>query len=79
MATVLHTVKARLYKNLLTPDPDDYSIRANSERTLGVRNICESAVSRGSADVPASAMEHAVNLFFKEMGYQLCDGFSVNT
>jgi hypothetical protein len=24
-------------------------------------------------------MEHVVNLFFKEMGYQLCDGFSVNT
>jgi hypothetical protein len=24
-------------------------------------------------------MEHAVNLFHREMGYQLCDGFSVNT
>jgi hypothetical protein len=24
-------------------------------------------------------MEHAVNLFLSEMGYQLCDGFSVNT
>jgi hypothetical protein len=24
-------------------------------------------------------MEHGVNLFFKEMGYQLCDGFSINT
>jgi hypothetical protein len=24
-------------------------------------------------------MEHAANLFFKEMGYRLCDGFGVNT
>jgi hypothetical protein len=24
-------------------------------------------------------MEHATDLFLKEMGYQLCDGFSVNT
>ncbi|MDR1222626.1 MAG: DUF4469 domain-containing protein [Tannerella sp.] len=79
MATVLHTIKARLYRNLLTPDPDDYLIRANSERTLNVPNICESAVSRGGADIPAPVMEHAVNLFLDEMGYQLCDGFSINT
>jgi hypothetical protein len=79
MATVLHTIKAWLYKNLLTSDPDDYLIRVNSERTLNVRNICESAVSRGGADISAPAMEHAANLFLKEIGYQLCDGFSVNT
>jgi hypothetical protein len=75
----MHTIKARLYENLFTPDPDDFSIRTISERTLNVRNICEAAASRGGADVSAPAMEHSVNLFFKEMGYQLCDGFSVNT
>jgi hypothetical protein len=75
---VLHRLKAWLYKNLLTPDPNDYAIRVVSERTLGIREICESAVARGGADVSAAAMEHAVNLFLKEMGYQLCDGFSVN-
>ncbi|WP_312903224.1 DUF4469 domain-containing protein, partial [Chryseobacterium taichungense] len=37
------------------------------------------AASRGGADVSASAMEHATELFLKEMAYQLCDGFSVNT
>ncbi|MDR1224080.1 MAG: DUF4469 domain-containing protein [Tannerella sp.] len=79
MANTLHTIKAGLHKNPLTPDPDDFSIRANSERTLGIRDICESASSRGGADVSASAMEHATDLFLKEMGYQLCDGFSVNT
>jgi hypothetical protein len=61
------------------PNPDDYSIRTNPERALGVRDICESAASSGGADISVSAMEHAVNLFLKEMGYQLCDGFSVNT
>ncbi|MDR1097474.1 MAG: hypothetical protein LBL57_05015, partial [Tannerella sp.] len=79
MAKVSHTVKARLYKNLLTPDPDDLSIRTNPERTLSTRDICESAASRGGADISALAMEHATNLFLNEMGYQLCDGFSVNT
>jgi hypothetical protein len=76
---ILHKIKAWLYKNLLTPDPDDYVIRVVSERTLNVRDICNSAVSRGGADIPAAAMEHAAILFLGEMGYQLCDGFSVNT
>jgi hypothetical protein len=64
---------------MLTPDPDDYVIRAETERTLGVRPICDAAVTQGDADISASAMEHAVTLFFKEMRHQLCDGFSVNT
>ncbi|MDR0698166.1 MAG: DUF4469 domain-containing protein [Tannerella sp.] len=76
---ILHKIKAWLYKNLLTPDPDDYVIRVMSERTLNVHEICTSSVSRGGADISAAAMEHAVNLFLEEMGYQLCDGFSVNT
>jgi hypothetical protein len=76
---ILHTIKAWLYENLLTPDPNDFHIRPIAERTLSVKEICEAAYSRGSADIHADAMEHAVNLFLKEMGYQLCDGYSVNT
>jgi hypothetical protein len=79
MAT-LHKIRAYLYDNALTKDtPDDFVARVSSERSLNVNDICESAVSRGGADMPAPSMEHAVNLFFKEMGYRLCDGFSVNT
>jgi hypothetical protein len=77
--SILHRIRAFLYRNELTPDRDDYVIRPIAERTLGVKDICESAVSRGGADISASAMEHAVNLFSGEMGYLLCDGFSVNT
>jgi hypothetical protein len=79
MAKILHRIKAWLYKNLLTSDPDDYVIRPVSERSLDVHEICTSATSRGGADISAAAMEHAANLFLAEMGYQLCDGFSVNT
>ncbi|MDR2653651.1 MAG: DUF4469 domain-containing protein [Prevotellaceae bacterium] len=80
MATTLHKIKAWLYDNLLTQDnPNDYVARVNAERSLNISDICESAVARGGADISAAAMEHAVNLFLKEMGYRLCDGFSVNT
>lgn len=77
---ILHKIKAYLYENLLTKDnPNDYIARTVSERSLSVKDICQAAVSRGGADVTAATMEHATELFLKEMAYQLCDGFSVNT
>ncbi len=79
MSTILHRIKAYLYDNALTEDPNDFSARVNAERSLSIKNICEMAVNRGGADVSAAAMEHSVSLFLKEMGYQLCDGYSVNT
>jgi hypothetical protein len=79
MANNLHRVKAYLYDNLLTEDPNEFTARVSSERTLNVADVCNSAVTRGGASVSAADMEHNVNLFCKEMTYQLCDGFSVNT
>ena len=77
---ILHKIKAYLYENLLTKDnPNDYIARTVSERSLSVKQICEAAVNRGGADVSAPAMEHATELFLKEMAYQLCDGYSINT
>ena len=79
MANILHRIKAILFPNWLTDDPNDYSARVVSERSLSVSEICSTAVNRGGAATTAEAMEHNVNLFLKEMAYQLCDGFSVNT
>ncbi|MDR2125283.1 MAG: DUF4469 domain-containing protein [Prevotellaceae bacterium] len=80
MAAILHNIKAWLYDNVLTQDnPNDYIARVNSERSLNIEDICESASTRGGADISSAAMEHAVNLFLKEMSYRLCDGFSINT
>ena len=79
MSKTRHTIKAYLYDNLLTPDPNDFTARVSSERSLTVADICHSAATRGGADVSDAAMSHAVELFLKEMAYRLCDGFAVNT
>jgi len=79
MATILHRVKAYLYDNPLTEKADDYTARVSAERSLTIEQICESAASRGGADISSSAMQHGVSTFLKEMAYQLCDGYSVNT
>ena len=44
---VLHTIKAWLYDNVLTENQNDYAARVSAERTLSVRDICESAAARG--------------------------------
>jgi hypothetical protein len=75
----LHRIKAYLYKNALTQeDANDYIARVSSENSLNVKQIAESAVARGGADISAASMEHAVTLWLKEMAYRLCDGFSIN-
>jgi len=79
MTAILHQIKASLYENGLTENPNDYIAKVSSERTLNISEICQAAVSRGGADTTPQAMEHNFKLFMKEMGYQLCDGYSVNT
>jgi hypothetical protein len=78
-SNLLHRIKAILYPNLLTEDPNDFCAKVISERTIGVSEICESAVTRGNAPTSAEAMKINVELFFKEMEYQLKDGYSINT
>ena len=74
-----HKMKGWLYDNVLTENPNDFILRIASEASLNVDDISQSAVKRGGADISAAAMTHAVNLWLEEMGYRLCDGFSVNT
>ena len=69
-----------MYDNVLTKDnPNDFVGRTVNECSLNVKQICEIAVSRGGTDISAATMQHATDLFLKEMAYQLYDGYSVNT
>jgi len=79
METIRHRVKAYLYINPLTNRSGDYMARVNSERSVNIDEVCESAVSRGGADISPDIMRYGVKLFLKEMAYLLCDGYSVNT
>jgi nucleoid DNA-binding protein len=76
---VFHKIKAQLYDNVLTENTNDFIARVMSEKSLFVADVARSAQNRGGASISAEDMEHAVNLFLKEMCYCLCDGFSINT
>lgn len=80
MTNVLHRIKAYLYKNKFTENPDEYTARVVTERLLNVKDVCQSAVTRGGANnISSYTMQYAVDLFLKEMVYRLCDGYAVNT
>lgn len=76
---ILHSIKIKLYPSHLTNNDNDFLARVDPERTLCTRDVCVAAVTRGGADATPEVMEKNVNDFLKEMAYQLCNGFSVNT
>jgi hypothetical protein len=54
MNAILHRIKAWLFLNALTTEnPNDFTARVSSEKSLNVRRVCEAAVERGGADVSA--------------------------
>lgn len=78
--TLRHKIKAYLHDNLLTVEnTNDMIARVLSERSLDIKEICESATGRGGANISTEAMQYATELFLKEMTYLLCDGYSINT
>lgn len=78
MASILHRIKAYLYKNVFAEKVDNYTARVATERLLKMQDVCQSAVKRGGAGVSPVAMEYMVGLYLKEMTYCLCDGYAVD-
>ena len=74
-----HKIRAELYDNVLTEDPNDFAARVIADKPLNTRDVCNYAAQRGGADVSAKAMNHAVDLFLDELVYLACNGFTVST
>jgi 5-enolpyruvylshikimate-3-phosphate synthase len=79
MNAILHRIKAWLFPKTLTKeDPNDYSARVGSEKSLNVRQVCEAAVARGGTDISAAVLTQTVESILKAMAHQLRAGHSVN-
>jgi len=75
----MHRLEAVLYPNHLTGQENTYFARNTKEKTIDVEAICAAMKNRGGFEGSHDEAVKTVNHFFKEMMYQLCDGFSVNT
>jgi hypothetical protein len=78
MSDLLQKIRVYLYENFLTENPNDFSAKVVSERSIGIREVAQSAVGRGGAPTTAAAMEHNVRLWLKEMAFLMKNGFSIN-
>ena len=76
--SILHEVEIYLYENYLTAITTDYMGRVEMERTLGLKEVCDSAVLRGGANISSDAIRNGSEIMLKEMAYLLCDGFAIN-
>ena len=74
-----HSIKAYLYDNPLTDDPNDFTARVKSEKSLSIEAVSASAVDRGGANISAGNMSHAVKLWFQEMDWLVNDSYAINT
>jgi len=74
----MHRLEAVLYPNHMTGAENTYFARNTKEKTIGVEAICAAMKNRGGYEGSHDEAVKTVNHFFKEMMYQLCDGFSVN-
>jgi len=75
----MHRLEAVLYPNYLAGGDNTYLARNTKEKTINVDAVCAAMRNRGGYDGSHDEAVKTVNHFFKEMMYQLCDGFSVNT
>jgi hypothetical protein len=76
----MHTIEAVLYPNhLTTSGPGTYIAKNTKEKTIGIEAVCGAMKTRGGYDGSYEDAVKTVKHYFKEVMYQLCDGFSVNT
>jgi hypothetical protein len=74
----MHKMHAKLYPNYLPGYEHTYIARTANEATVTVEDICASMKNRGGYDGSYEDALQTSRHFFKEMLYQLSDGFSVN-
>jgi len=75
----MHQIEVQLYPNHLAGGENTYLAKNTKEKTINVDAVCAAMRNRGGYDGSHDEAVKTVNHFFKEMMYQLCDGFSVNT
>jgi hypothetical protein len=76
---VLHRVRIRLHRSNLPGAKGAYYAGAANEAVLSIEDVAATLKSRGGFTGNYHDLVSYVREFFKEMAYQLCDGYAVNT
>jgi len=75
----LHKIIVKLYPNYLKKIEGKYIARTVHEDTLSIEDIAGIMKTRGGFEGDYAVLVEYVKCFFREMAYELCDGYAVNT
>ena len=75
----MHRLGVKLYPNHLEGGEGTYIVRIANEASATIEDVCAAMVKRGGYTGSYDELVRAVEHFFKEMMYQIANGFSVNT
>ena len=73
-----HRIRVKLYPQRLPDVPGQYIARTINERALRIEDICTTIKQRGGFEGDPKKLMEYVELYYKEVAYQLCNGFAVN-
>ena len=74
----MHKMRVRLYPNYLPHGEGTYVARTANEAAVTIEDICAAMKNRGGFDGSYDEAVMVMRHFFKELEYQLADGFSAN-
>ncbi|WP_251624050.1 DNA-binding domain-containing protein [Odoribacter lunatus] len=78
MAEVSNSIKLLLYKNLLTPDPNDYAPRVAIEQSLGIEDIINDIIA-SRTDLSASTIRDVNSRLEEAILKRLSNGYAIRT
>jgi hypothetical protein len=74
--SVLHKIRVKLYPNYL-PNGEAFLARTDSEAVINVEQVCAALRDRGGFTGNYHDLVEHVKQYYEEVGYQLCDGYTV--
>jgi hypothetical protein len=75
---VLHKIKVKLYPNYLPGIKGAYIARTDNEKTLDIKDICTTLVTRGGSKRDINEIMEIVKEYNGEVVYQINDGYAVS-
>ncbi|MDR0463927.1 MAG: DUF4469 domain-containing protein [Treponema sp.] len=76
--SLLHRIRVKLYPSYLPKVEGKYIARTNNQKSLSIEEVCNSMRIRGGFDGNLKRLIEYIQLYYDEVAYLLCDGFSIN-
>ena len=74
----MHKLRVKLYPSYLPGTEGKYIARTANEAYVTIRDIAAAMINRGGYHGTVDEVVEIVTWFFKEMGYQVADGFAID-